>query len=205
MNGDPDTRSALVRASTSLFAQHGYDGTSIRAITRRANANLGAITYHFGSKDGLYDAVIESLVEPMRAFAAEAARAEGPPLDRIERLVRGLFQFLKEHPELLRLLTQHLAGPRPLPGPARNTIQTNIRLLASLIAEGQRGGSVRPGDPLLLALSIGAQPMWLSLARRALQEGGAIDQDDPDAHAQLVDSVVRFVRAGLSSYQEGTS
>ena len=54
---DP-VRERLLLAARDLFAQHGYDGTSVRDITARAKANLGAITYYFGSKEALFYAVI---------------------------------------------------------------------------------------------------------------------------------------------------
>ncbi|HSG82026.1 MAG TPA: helix-turn-helix domain-containing protein, partial [Gemmatimonadota bacterium] len=52
------TAEALLRAAHHLFARFGYDGTSVRAITREAGSNLGAVTYHFGSKEALYDSVL---------------------------------------------------------------------------------------------------------------------------------------------------
>jgi hypothetical protein len=81
-------------------------------------------------------------------------------------------------------------------------MQGNIRELGTVIAEGQAEGSIRGGDPQLMALSIGAQPIWLALARRALLAGIAIDQDHPETRDQLVESVVRFVRAGLAVHPE---
>ena len=57
------TRRALIDAATSVFAEQGYDGGSVRQITRRADANQAAITYHFGGKEGLYRAVLETAVE----------------------------------------------------------------------------------------------------------------------------------------------
>jgi hypothetical protein len=99
-------------------------------------------------------------------------------------------------------MLQQLSSSRPIPGVALRTMQGNIGILAGLISEGQADGSIRAGDPRLMALSIGAQPIWLTLARRALQEGVAIDQTDPETRAQLVESVVLFVRAGLAAIPE---
>lgn len=48
------TKLALIDAAGELFAGHGFDGTSTRAIAERAGVNLGAIHYHFGSKEALY-------------------------------------------------------------------------------------------------------------------------------------------------------
>lgn len=54
MRDSEDTRQNLLLAAGQLFAEHGVDGTSIRAIADRANANIAAVNYHFGSKENLY-------------------------------------------------------------------------------------------------------------------------------------------------------
>ncbi|MGQ4425372.1 TetR/AcrR family transcriptional regulator [Streptomyces violaceoruber] len=63
----PDTRTQLLDAAEHLFAEHGYRGTSIRAITRLAGANLAAVGYHFGSKAELMAAVARRVIEPINA------------------------------------------------------------------------------------------------------------------------------------------
>ncbi|MEK8169636.1 helix-turn-helix domain-containing protein [Streptomyces sp. M19] len=63
----PDTRTQILDAAEHLFAEHGYRGTSIRAITKLAGANLAAVGYHFGSKAELMAAVARRVVEPITA------------------------------------------------------------------------------------------------------------------------------------------
>ncbi|KPJ89277.1 MAG: hypothetical protein AMS18_12575 [Gemmatimonas sp. SG8_17] len=196
-----DTAGELAAVATDLFARHGYAGTSIRMITDRAGANLGAITYHFGTKEALYEHVFDVMIEPLRPHMVAAVGPEGSPLDRIGRFVRALFQYLQRHPTLRRLIIQHLASNLPLLRSVRTTMQGNIQHLAALIAEGQQDGSIRHGDPRLMALSIGSQPLFLSLMRQALLEGAAIDQDDLDTAREIEDSVVQFVNAGLALNQ----
>ncbi|MGD8699271.1 MAG: TetR/AcrR family transcriptional regulator [Gemmatimonadales bacterium] len=196
------TAAALLSAGRDLFAQHGFDGASVRAITAKADANLGAITYHFGSKSALYEAVLRSVMVPLRQRIAAAASEPGKSLQRVEAMVRALFDYLYENPDGPQLMMQQLVSTRPLPEPVLQTMQANVNELAVVIAEGQADGSIRAGDPQLMALSIGAQPIWLALARRALQAGIAVDQDRPETREQLVESVVRFVRAGLAVYPE---
>jgi AcrR family transcriptional regulator len=193
------TPAALIAAARDLFAQLGYEGTSVRAITQRAGTNLGAITYHFGSKRALYEAVISSALEPTRErFRAAAGEAGPQPLDKVEALVRTLFEFLQENDDLTLFMAQQLTSPYPIPPAALRTIGGNIAMLASMIADGQMEGSIRAGDARLMALSIAAQPIWLTLARRALRDGIDVDQDDASTRRRLVDSVVDFVRAGLA-------
>lgn len=58
----PDTQSRILDAAEELFAQHGYDATSLRAVTREAEVNLAAVHYHFGGKVKLFQALIERRV-----------------------------------------------------------------------------------------------------------------------------------------------
>lgn len=202
MNHQPNTRTALLAAGRELFAAHGYRGASIRAITRKAGANLGAVTYHFGSKEALYGAVLASVVEPFRNHLLEVAGRAGAPLERIERLVRAFFTYLQEHPELPALMVQHLASSGPFPDTARRMLEANLRMMSQIIAAGQHEGSIRQGDPRLMALSIVAQPIWLTLVRRLLREAIGFDQQDPRMRTALVDSVLDFVRAALAPHPE---
>ena len=54
------TREKIIRAASRAFARHGYDGASIRIIVAAADVNQAAVNYHFGSKEGLYRAVLQA-------------------------------------------------------------------------------------------------------------------------------------------------
>ncbi|HXW40435.1 MAG TPA: CerR family C-terminal domain-containing protein [Xanthobacteraceae bacterium] len=73
------TRERIMKAAERLFAERGYEGTSIRAIVARARVNQAAINYHFDGKDGLYRAVLrtafQALTEHQLAHAQESAAA----------------------------------------------------------------------------------------------------------------------------------
>lgn len=205
MNTPDSTPQALIRAARELFARHGYDGASVRAITARAGANVGAITYHFGSKRALFEAVAATLADPARERILSAAQAPGAPLDRIEAMVRAFFDHLYENPDLPQLIIHVILSADPIPDAGRRTMGANVGALARLIAEGQADGSIRAGEPRLMALSIASQPLWLALAQRVLREGISVDQEDPDTRERLVESVVSFVRAGLTAPVENRS
>ena len=187
----------LQEAALTLFAQDGFDGTSVRAITGAARANLGAVTYYFGSKRALYETVLETEVEPFRETVAEIGRGPGTPLERMELIVRTFFRYLHEHPALPRLILQELATSSDLPEGARRALAGNHGTIATVIAEGQRDGSIREGDPRLMALSIGSQPLMLALMRTVLARAVDIDQSDGTTRTDLTDSVTVFVLAGL--------
>lgn len=61
------TRERILDAAERLFAEHGFEGTSIRAVTKEAGANLAAVGYHFGSKAALFEALAERVMGPVLA------------------------------------------------------------------------------------------------------------------------------------------
>ncbi|MFI5588760.1 TetR/AcrR family transcriptional regulator [Amycolatopsis sp. NPDC051758] len=93
----PDTRSQLLDAAERLFAEHGFQGASVRAITELAGANLAAVGYHFGSKAELLAAVVRRVVEPINAAQTAAldrllARTPDPPvIELVEAFAGPLF------------------------------------------------------------------------------------------------------------------
>src|SRR4249920_4002808 len=57
------TREAIIKAAVHLFAEKGFDGTSVRDIVTKARVNQAAINYHFKGKDGLYLEVLKTAFE----------------------------------------------------------------------------------------------------------------------------------------------
>jgi AcrR family transcriptional regulator len=90
------TRARILDAAERLFAEHGYAGASVRRITADAQADLGAVRYHFGSKDGLFGAVLQRRLEPLceRRLAllddVESRSAPGPA--SIEDVIRAFLE-----------------------------------------------------------------------------------------------------------------
>jgi AcrR family transcriptional regulator len=71
------TRDRLVGAACDLFAERGYEATSIEAVLAAAGAKRGSLYHHFASKEALFDAVLDRLVRDIADGAAAAARAAG--------------------------------------------------------------------------------------------------------------------------------
>jgi TetR/AcrR family transcriptional regulator, regulator of cefoperazone and chloramphenicol sensitivity len=199
MNEPQGTVQAILVAARDLFARHGYDGASIRAITTRAGVNLGAVTYHFGSKEQLYLAVMASSSRPLLDRIATAGAGQTGALDRIEAVLRCVFAHFEEFREAGSLMLQEISLKRSFPPHLRLAMEGNIEKIAGFIREGQRDGSIVPGDATLLALSVVAQPLYYTLARDPLRDVIGVDRDDPETQTRVVDHVVAFVRRGLAT------
>ncbi|NJD11448.1 MAG: TetR/AcrR family transcriptional regulator [Gemmatimonadetes bacterium] len=198
------TRSDLLDAARAEFAAHGYAGASVRAITSAAGANLGAITYHFGSKQALYEAVLDQAVGAATSQATAAAVAPGEaPLVRAGSVVRTFFSYFAEHPEVPRLMLQVLASREGPPPVVAAHLRRLLGGLAALVAEGQRDGTIRAGDPRMLAIAIISNPLHLNIVRAPLQSMLQIDLNDAAVRARLIDNAVHFVRGGLAAVPGG--
>ncbi|MGD1091715.1 MAG: TetR family transcriptional regulator [Bryobacteraceae bacterium] len=73
-----DTKSKILDVAENLFGNYGFEATSLRDITAKAQVNLAAVNYHFQSKDSLIDAVIERRIAPVNRRRLEMLDAAGP-------------------------------------------------------------------------------------------------------------------------------
>src|SRR5581483_1005549 len=89
-----DTKTRLLREAERRFAEHGYDGVSLRQLTAAAGVNLAAVNYHFGSKEGLLAAIFESRCRPMNAERLRLLEACGAAPGRPPLLEQILAAFI---------------------------------------------------------------------------------------------------------------
>lgn len=94
----PETTARILDAAERLFMEHGYDGASMRMLTSAAGVNLAAVNYHFGSKEGLMQAVFKRRLawlnsERLRMLDELEGNAAGGPL-RPSQILEAFFGTL---------------------------------------------------------------------------------------------------------------
>lgn len=95
-----DARRRLIEAGIEIFGIYGFEAASTRQITEKAGVNLAAIPYYFGSKEGLYRAVAESIASEDEPAASTAQRIEAllkdtqPSREEALRLLQELLDAL---------------------------------------------------------------------------------------------------------------
>jgi len=197
----PHTRERILDTAERLFAERGFAGTSVREITDAAAANLGAVNYHFQSKENLYAEVFARRAALIRDRVAAAAReAAGTPSERPEEALGAFGRvFLAPHKKrdttlrLLDLFAREMIERRLPPGFLVREIQ--VPLLAALTGIVRQ---VRPGLPDAVARAC-AQSFLAQLMQIAKGAGAALGSvDDQLEHA------VRFTVAAIR-HIEGVS
>ncbi len=147
------TRQRLIDAARAEFAQYGIAGARVDRIAANAGANKAQIYNYFGSKDRLFDAVWESVVQEV---------IESAPVDATDLAgyAARLADTYREHPEIRRLVSWRRLE-RGHEGPHRFAFE-NAKATVEAIAKAQADGTVPDHfEPaVLLALIINIASLW---------------------------------------------
>jgi len=134
-----NTKQKLIREASKLFAQRGFDGTSIRDITEATGANLAAINYHFRSKEALFAAVVQQAIESLNKTLKQIAESQDPPIDKLSKIFREyIFYALHKEPGLKELLLDIIHGTHHLPKEAHQALAWQHHLIENILREGIR-------------------------------------------------------------------
>jgi AcrR family transcriptional regulator len=142
------------------FARHGLSGARVDAIAARTRTAKRMIYYYFGSKEGLYLAVLEQAYGDIRAIEQQLDLLSLTPPDAIRRMIEFTLDYQEAHPEFIRLVSienihhgKYVAQSEVI----QNLNVTVIEMLADILARGQREGLFRAGiDPVDVHMMISA-------------------------------------------------
>jgi len=98
------TKGRILKAATKVFAKHGYDGGSIEKIAKAAGVFDRMIYYYYGSKEGLFIAVLEGVYKQMDEAESELQLDLEQPVEALLTVVRFVRNHYRKHPEFVRLL-----------------------------------------------------------------------------------------------------
>jgi AcrR family transcriptional regulator len=141
------TKEALMAAAVEVFAEHGYDAATTRAVARAAGVNEQLIQRYFGGKAGLLLAIIQRFGEQERGCCALP-----PPCTSVEEEIRGFLEFQLEHVAAVGnvfkvALYRSLCDPEVACAIGRQFAETRVALLRRrLEALRERGLIERDAD-----------------------------------------------------------
>jgi AcrR family transcriptional regulator len=152
------TRARILDAAIGEFAAKGFIGARIEEICRNAKANPRMIYRYFGDKEGLYVAVLESVLRELRTEELKLEVDHVEPFDGMLLLFQFIHDHFGRHPELIALLSgENLLRARFLRESVTTPIAASplIELIDSLLRRGEATGAFRAGiDPLVLYVTM---------------------------------------------------
>lgn len=109
-----DTRERLIVAAREVFSQQGFQGATVREICRRAEANVAAVNYHFGGKDGLLAEALN--FAPLKALQHKNRSADPCPRMRLQLFLHDFIHMLLDEKNAslqCQIMARELADPTP--------------------------------------------------------------------------------------------
>ncbi len=196
-----DTRERLLEAAEALFAERGVAASKLRDITRRAQANIAAVNYHFGSKLGLLQALstlrLRGLNEARLQQLAQTADEDAPRLETVLRAyIEPTVRLCRACPAFVKLWRRLEAEPSAV----REAVFRDARLAETVAGFGRALARALPGAPLpelfwrMHFTSSALDGAWAGWPDPALVSGGTLAFD---GDAAMVERLVEFSAAGL--------
>ena len=183
-----ERREQLIACAAQLFAERGYHPTSVADIVAALGVGKGVFYWYFQSKEELLTELLKSSNHELRKRQQQAIGDEADPVRRIERGIRASLEWFHAHREYFSIIQFAATDETFAPVLARNreiSLADTIRHLKEGIVEG----SIRDGDPEMLALAI--HGVVAELTRAYL-----IERDEPVEH--VADLAVAFCLQGLT-------
>lgn len=188
-SGTRDTPARCLRAASIEFAEHGFAAARLADIARRAGIRRPSLLHHFGSKEGLYEALVHEVFAELAVGLRDALTATGDPADLVGRAAATFDDFLAERPDVARLVLRELLDAR---GPGRALLLAEVVPVLDEV-EGllAAAGAGRTGVPRRAAL--------MQIVSAGLVRVGAGDLAEPlfGASESRAEDSARLARALL--------
>jgi len=206
-NNNKKIRERLLDAAEELFAEHGFNGTSIRDITAKANGNVAAVNYHFGSKEKLYHEVFlrrMRVVTEMRLQTIDNVMSQTDHNVTLEELLKEfsiafLKPFLDEKTgdHFIKLMIHELTSQHlPKAMFVNEIIEPTMKALGSALSKLVPG--LQPRQIMLALMSLAGQLLHIIRMKEMLDFKEFTIQKVPDFE-EIIDHVVSFTAAGIRS------
>lgn len=157
----------ILEIAERLFATKGFDGTSVRDIAHEADVNIAMISYYFGSKEKL----MEALFKMRSAFIAQQLtemlqNGELAPLEKMYRLIDYYLDRIMNHQHFHKIMVREQIGNKDseISKTIREVKKRNQELIKKLITEGQKKGVFRKNIdiPLMMLTLFGTVNQFIS-------------------------------------------
>jgi AcrR family transcriptional regulator len=195
---DPErTMADILDVATREFAERGLAGARVDAIAEATRTSKRMLYYYYGSKEGLYVAVLEDAYRRMRDIESGLHLDDLPPEDALRRLVGFTVDYQLAHPEFIRLVMNENMHRGVYLAQSKAIQKLNVPAIDGLrrvLERGYQAGVFRSGlDPVDLHMSISALSVFNVANKHTFSLIFKRDLDTPAALITRRDSIVEMV------------
>ena len=142
MTGFNERQLEILQAAEQLFAEEGFDGTSVRDIAKKANVNIAMISYYFGSKEKMLEALVLNRIADMRLQLESLYNENIPPFDKVDKMVELYINRINKNRCIYQILHfEFSTKKRELNFDSFTDMKkNNLETFKNIIKEGQVSG-----------------------------------------------------------------
>ena len=194
----------IIEESETLFAENGFNGTSVREIAKNADVNLAMISYYFGSKDKLLEAIFIYRGEITKISLEEIVHSSKlTSMQKVNKLIEHYVNRVIEQQAFYKILAREMVVNHT--GETENIIletkRRNLELVQQIISEGQKDGTFKKkvDVPLLTSVLSGTANSLLSSQKyyKALSGLDHLNEDEFQKH--LINQLTKHLKIILKS------
>jgi AcrR family transcriptional regulator len=206
-NDPARTMAEILAVATHEFADKGLTGARIDAIAAATRTSKRMIYYYFGSKDGLYLAVLEEAYRRMRAIESDLHLDDLSPVNALQRLVEFTYDHHRDNEDFIRLVMNENIQRGDYLRQSQSIQQLNTQAIESVRDVYDRGvdlGVFRPGlDPVDIHSAISAFTFFNVSNRHTFglifQDRHSQDKANTLKREHVVELILRFVSHSISA------
>ena len=141
-----DKQIHILKVAEMLFAEHGYDGTSIRTISKEAKINIAMVSYYFGSKEKLLERLIFFRTNDLKLQLENVFKTELSPIEKIDNFISLYIDKVDSNRNLYQILHFEVSSQkRAMDLKAFTAIKkSNLETLINIIKEGHKASGKCP-------------------------------------------------------------
>jgi TetR/AcrR family transcriptional regulator len=154
-NREPHTRDTILRSAERLFAEKGFELTTVREIAQDSGVNVAMIYYYFKTKEGLHQEIIEESFSHLYHSLTEGIDEGKGPEEKIHDVIKVYVEFLYSHKDLHRIiLRETVSQSGHIEMIVKKYVSKNFNLVHGVIEEGAKSGVFKKQDTALSTFSL---------------------------------------------------
>ncbi|WP_317168370.1 MULTISPECIES: TetR family transcriptional regulator [Flavobacterium] len=202
-----DKQQEILSVAERLFSEHGFDGTSVRDIAKEANINVAMISYYFGSKEKLLEALIIGRIAGLRLQIENLYKEALTPFEKIDKLIELYITRINKNKGMYQIIHFEISSKkREINCESFNEVKRyNLEALKDIIREGQDLGQFKKDiNVTLIPPTIMGAYFHFQMNKTFYAELLGLDTDDKYDHYiknDLTKHIQKTIKA-LLTYEE---
>lgn len=205
---DQTTREKLIVTATKLFAQKGFDATTVKDIADESAMNISLVSYHFGGKEGLYSACLEGFARDKLVLAKQILKVIPKNIEevrvRLEMYARAILDSHVEQSEIMKIMHRDIEMGNPVVMKIfEETFLKSVQLTIDFLKSAQKLEIVRKDIPALQLTSFFyGSVLHLSQKCDLGDQFFGVSIKNETQKKEIIENLMNFFMAGLTPLKD---